>query len=174
MDGPNSKLDSASTFNTMTELHRVGKTAATAMIVTLHQRSELVIEMADTLLLILKAQMCFSGAADQAAEYFQILALEQPPRSLDFAWRLDVINRDFEDHQRVVWCIDTWPKSDTAILLTSLLGCRGAPKPSSFTSFKRLPSPSFKHGHPATSFGHQTCVLKQQDLLNAIRNRAVV
>lgn len=171
LDEPLSGLDAASAHNVMNELRRVAKMTSMSMILTVHQPSELVFEMADTLLLIADGKTCYFGKASEAAAHFRNLAFERPARSSDIEWMLDLVNRDFGKHDVVDKCIESWPSSTAANELNAALDVRGVPLTSDGAKSKNHSSvrPSY-----AVGLFQQTLVLTRRGIRNTIRNPAVL
>lgn len=178
LDEPTSGLDSATAHNVMLELRRIAKTTSTAMIITVHQPSELVFEMADTLLLISEGNTCYFGDSKEAANHFRMLGFNQPPRSSDIEWMLDIVNRDFGHHENVDRCISAWKHSDAARLLEQKLESCGIPKTNQYGETEGAVSvartPRFERMQYAVGFLQQTKVLTKRGILNTIRNPAVL
>lgn len=172
LDEPLSGLDSATAFNVMTELRRIVSTTSMAMIMTVHQPGELVFEMADNLLLISEGNTCYFGPAKQAASYFTSLGFQKPPRTSDIEWMLDLINRDFGNHDVVDKCIRQWKISDAAKQLDADLDEAGV-LPISKDTLKSIPK-SKETVQYAVSLWQQTFVLAKRGILNTIRNPAVL
>lgn len=173
LDEPTSGLDSATAYNVMGELRKIAKTTGMAMVITVHQPSELVFEMADMLFLISEGHTCFFGPAAEAAGYFQSLGLERPPRSSDIEWMLDLINKDFGHPETVDKCIESWPTSSYQTNLLGMLNAlgvpesgQGAPETKGMLKRERMKYP--------VSFLQQTKVLTYRGVLNTIRNPAVL
>lgn len=171
LDEPLSGLDAASAHNVMNELRRVAKMTSMSMILTVHQPSELVFEMADTLLLIADGKTCYFGKASEAVSHFQSLGFERPPRSSDIEWMLDLINRDFGRHDVVDKCIESWPGSSAASELNAALDVRGVPHTSEEAKATKRPTKCSKH---AVGLLQQTLVLTRRGIRNTIRNPAVL
>lgn len=170
LDEPTSGLDSATAFYVMTELKRIAKTTGMSMIITVHQPSELVFEMADTLLLISGGQTCYFGPANKASEHFTSLGMEPPPRSSEIEWMLDLVNKDFGDHETVDKCIETWQSSKANEALTTHLHAMGVPEMDESESVRpRDASMSY-----AVGFLQQVYVLTRRGIVNTIRNPAVL
>lgn len=170
LDEPTSGLDSATAFNVMSELKRIAKTTGTSMIITVHQPSELVFEMADTLLLITEGRTCYFGAAHDAVSHFKDLGFSPPPRASDIEWMLDLINKDFGNVDTVDKCIMEWPSSKHAQRLSHDLADIGVQEDEKAHSLTRK---NPKLSYPV-SFFQQTMVLTKRGVLNTIRNPAVL
>lgn len=181
LDEPTSGLDSATAFNVMSELRRVAHSTRMAMIVTVHQPSEVVFEMADTLLLISEGRTCYFGEASSAAEHFRKLGFVKPERASEIEWMLDLINRDFGHNDTVDRCIEAWPKSEAARQLDEHLNEKGVPS----TTASHANSAQAANGNEnssgkdvsmryAVGFLQQTMVLTKRGILNTIRNPAVL
>lgn len=170
LDEPTSGLDSATAFHVMSELKRIAKTTGMSMIITLHQPSELVFEMADTLLLISSGSTCYFGPADEASKYFHSLGFTKPTKSSDIEWMLELVNQDFGRLEVVEKCIRSWPRSEHAANLqreiedmeASCADLHGGP-------VKRMERMKY-----ASSFLQQTITLTRRGVLNTIRNPAVL
>lgn len=169
LDEPTSGLDSATAYNVMSELRRIAKLTSMAMVITVHQPSELVFEMADTLLLITEGQMCYFGAANRAANYFRSLGLIPSPRASDIEWMLDLINRDFGRHETVDKCLRAWSGSPSANELSTKLYDAGVPHKASECRISNFGPVNYP-----VSFFQQIKVLTTRGLLNTIRNPAVL
>lgn len=171
LDEPTSGLDSATAFNVMGELKRIAKTTGTALAVTVHQPSELVFEMADTLLLISEGHTCYFGPAHEAAEHFRSLGFVQPQRASEIEWMLDLINKDFGDVDRVDKCIAKWPGSKPAVALEQDLKRLHVPENNDGASEIGRNAKSMQY---AVGFLQQTMTLTKRGIRNTIRNPAVL
>lgn len=171
LDEPLSGLDAASAHNVMGELRRVAKMTSMSMILTVHQPSELVFEMADTLLLIADGKTCYFGNASQAADHFLSLGFERPPRSSDIEWMLHLINRDFGRHEIVDRCIESWPASPAATELDTALDVLGVPQTSEGDKSAKVSANGSRY---AVGLLQQTLVLTRRGVCNTIRNPAVL
>ncbi|KAI0557173.1 ABC transporter ATP-binding protein [Gracilaria domingensis] len=170
LDEPTSGLDSATAFHVMTELKRIAMTTGMSMIITVHQPSELVFEMADTLLLISGGSTCYFGPAMKAAGYFSALGFSKPEKTSDIEWMLDLVNKDFGHLDTVKKCVDNWPKSEFAADLAQELRELedSSDKEVGFMGKK------LEHMQYASSFMQQTLTLTRRGVLNTIRNPAVL
>lgn len=172
LDEPLSGLDSATAFKIMTELRDIVKTTATSVIMSVHQPSELVFEMADTLLLLTEGRTCYFGVAREAAQYFGTLGFARPSRYSDIEWMLDLINRDFGNHSAVNRCIAEWPKSRPSVWLERKLD-EGASHQSS-VSVQQAKVGNVTGRCYGVSFWQQTRALVHRGTLNMLRNPLVV
>lgn len=173
LDEPTSGLDSATAFNVMGELRNIAKATGMAMVITVHQPSELVFEMADTLLLISEGKTCYFGAADAAAEYFCGLGFVRPPRQSDIEWMLDLINKDFGDVSTVDKCIQSWPQSAPAEQLERTLRRLNVPESQEDAKAEKMDKNTKSMAY-AVGFVQQTMILTKRGILNTIRNPAVL
>lgn len=171
LDEPTSGLDSATAFNVMGELKRIAKTTGTALAITVHQPSELVFEMADTLLLVSEGHTCYFGPAHEAAEHFRSLGFVQPPRASEIEWMLDLINKDFGHVERVDKCIAAWPESVPAATLQENLKRLDVPENDEGVKEMGTNAKSMDY---AVGFLQQTIVLTKRGVKNTIRNPAVL
>lgn len=171
LDEPTSGLDSATAHNVMDELRNIAKTTGMAMIITVHQPSELVFEMADTLLLISGGHTCYFGPVKGAAQYFNDMGFEKPPRTSDIEWMLDLVNCDFGDAAAVRRCVDEWPESRPARELDALLDRLNVPEdaPDKHELLERGDKMPY-----AVSFWQQANVLTRRGIINTLRNPAVL
>ncbi|CAN8065787.1 unnamed protein product [Agarophyton chilense] len=172
LDEPTSGLDSATAYHVMSQLRRIAKTIGMSMIITVHQPSELVFEMADTLLLISGGSTCYFGPAHNAAGYFSSLGFSKPDNTSDIEWMLDLVNKDFGHLETVEKCIESWPKSQPAADLQQEL------KELEEASEKQLQGKGLgkkmERMKYASSFMQQTITLTRRGVLNTIRNPAVL
>lgn len=172
LDEPLSGLDSATAFKIMSELRYIAKKSGMSMIMSVHQPSELVFEMADSLLLLTEGRTCFFGAAQDAAQYFKSLGFVRPNRYSDIEWMLDLINRDFGNNNAVDKCINTWPRSQFGRNLELILDERASQ--TSSKSAQRATARQSGGGFYAVSFWQQTRALVHRGILNMLRNPFVV
>lgn len=168
LDEPTSGLDSASAFHVMQQLRNLTKNTGMTVIVTVHQPSALLFEMADSLLLLSNGQTCYFGAAKSAGDYFSALGFERAPRMSEVEWILDLINKDFGKEEIVDRCIDSWPASHRALALTADLDRLGVPM-----HVDALEDDSNTLSYNV-GFAQQTIVLFKRGLVNMIRNPVVV
>lgn len=171
LDEPLHGLDAASAHSVMSELRRVANTTSMSMILTVQQASELVFEMADTLLLIADGKMCYFGDSTQVAVHFQNLGYEKPSRSSDIEWVLDLVNRDLGRGEIVDKCIDAWRTSPAAQTLNSALEDCDVPQTSSTSKMAKVTKRSSPY---AVGLPQQIAVLVRRGLLNSFRNPAVL
>ncbi len=171
LDEPTSGLDSATSYNVMKELKAIAQKTGTAMIITIHQPSELVFEMADRLLLISEGNTCYFGDSHQAATYFTKLGFKKSPRVSEIEWILDLVNKDFGNPENVQKCIDSWKGSENRKTLDSDLKTRkhGGDEDDSNTTEQSVNKMQY-----AVSFFQQTKILLRRGVLNTIRNPAVL
>ncbi|PXF43928.1 ABC transporter G family member 11 [Gracilariopsis chorda] len=170
LDEPTSGLDSATAFHVMTELKRIAKTTGMSMIITLHQPSELVFEMADTLLLISSGSTCYFGPAHEASKYFHSLGFSKPSKSSDIEWMLELVNQDFGRLETVEKCIRSWPRSEHAANLQHEVEDMEA----SCADLHGGAGKRMERMNYASSFLQQTITLTRRGVLNTIRNPAVL
>lgn len=134
LDECTSGLDSATAYHVMSELKRIAQSTAMAMIVTVHQPSQLIFEMADNLLLLSKGQTVYFGPAHAAVAHFVSLGFSLTPRVSDVEWMLDLVNHDFGQHDAVERCIRAWPSTPPALALSKVLDDKGVPNPTMTTT----------------------------------------
>lgn len=111
LDEPTSGLDSASAFSIVSSLRRFAKATKTAILMTIHQPSELLFELGDKLLLLSSGRQVFFGPLREIEPHFLRLGFECPPRTSIAEWLLDLVNKDFGDTAVVDKCLDAWPNS---------------------------------------------------------------
>lgn len=134
LDESTSGLDSATAYHVMSDLKRIAQSTAMAMIVTVHQPSQLIFEMADNLLLLSKGQTVYFGPAHAAVDHFVSLGFSPTPRVSDIEWMLDLVNHDFGQHEAVERCIRAWPSTPPALALSKVLDDKGVPNPTRTTT----------------------------------------
>lgn len=173
LDEPTSGLDSATAFHVMSELKRITKRTGKAMVITVHQPSQLIFEMADNLLLLTKGKQVYFGRASEASGHFTKLGFIPTPRASDIDWMLDLINQDFGQTHVVEQCIDAWPTSNDCKRLEKILddeiGMTQKNDVEQKEERQQQDSPRYNVG-----FLQQTMVLTKRGMLNAIRNPAVL
>lgn len=171
LDEPLSGLDSATAYKIMGELKRIAKVTGMGMIITVHQPSALVFDMADTLLLISEGNTCYFGGARRAGEHFRSLGFIQPPKTSEIEWMLDLINKDFGDVEKVDKCITKWRTSLAADELEQDLARLNVPEDSKGAKGLEKGGKSISY---AVGFLQQVKVLTYRGVLNTIRNPAVL
>lgn len=134
LDECTSGLDSATAYHVMSELKRIAQSTAMAMIVTVHQPSQLIFEMADNLLLLSKGQTVYFGPAHAAVDHFVSLGFSPTPRVSDVEWMLDLVNPYFGQHDAVERCIRAWPSTPPAFSLSKVLDDKDVPNPMATTT----------------------------------------
>lgn len=195
LNEPTSGLENATAYNLMEDLRRISKATAIAMIITVHQPSQLILEIADNILLMSEGKTCYFGEAAAASKYFERLGFQKPRRVSDIEWSLDLINRNFGQHETVDRCIESWPDSNESMAVYQRLDERGVLHQRSPKSQKRRKTgdsgDSGEQSENATakeqkqgqkkeqlvsykaSFLRQTKMLTMRGFLNMIRNPAV-
>lgn len=171
LDEPTSGLDSATAFKVMGELKRIAKATGTAIVLTVHQPSGKIFDMADTLLLISEGRTCYFGPPNNAADHFRLLGFVQPKRTSEIEWMLDLVNKDFGDIGQVDICISGWPGSKAEQLLMDDLKRLNVPK--TVEDEKRIGKNS-SNAEYAVSFWQQTMTLTKRGIRNTIRNPAIL
>lgn len=172
LDEPLSGLDSATAFKIMSELRHIVKNSGMLLIMSVHQPSELVFEMADTLLLLTEGRTCFYGAAKDASQYFRSLGFDRPNRYSDIEWMLDLINRDFGNNEAVDKCIKDWEQSEFGKNLNRKLDDNVWQTPSILT--RKFENRKKKERFYRVGFLQQTRALFHRGILNMLRNPFVV
>lgn len=128
LDEPTSGLDSASSYSIMSSLQSWAQATQTPMIITIHQPSQLLFELGDTLLLLSGGHTAFFGPIDNVSEHFKLLGFTRPEGTSTAEWLLNLINREFGSDVIVDACLSGWPTSPACALLTARLEEAGVPR----------------------------------------------
>eukprot|EP00186_Timspurckia_oligopyrenoides_P002527 CAMPEP_0182445364 /NCGR_PEP_ID=MMETSP1172-20130603/3509_1 /TAXON_ID=708627 /ORGANISM="Timspurckia oligopyrenoides, Strain CCMP3278" /LENGTH=650 /DNA_ID=CAMNT_0024641125 /DNA_START=139 /DNA_END=2091 /DNA_ORIENTATION=+ len=181
LDEPTSGLDSAASYYVMKELQNLVRTTNMTLIITIHQPSELVFEMADKLLLLSGGQTCYFGDAHKAGDYFTKSGFSCPPRMSQIEWMVDLINQDFGDTQTVWKCRDNWANSEEAKTCDRDVMERGCQTKEEAAAeqvggMKRIAKglDSDNKMEYAVGFFQQCMVLVRRGVLNTVKNPVVI
>lgn len=114
LDEPTSGLDSASAFHVMSSLRHFAKATKTPLIVTIHQPSVSLFELADSLLLMSGGNSVYMGPLSKLIPHFSLLGFQCPSHISVPEYLLDLVNRDFGTHteETVAAIIKGWVSSD--------------------------------------------------------------
>ena len=168
LDEPTSGLDSASAFSIMTSLRHFAKATQTPFLITIHQPSERLFAVGDSLLLLTGGSTAYFGPIAKLEQHFATLGFQLPVGSSMADWLLDLINRNFGEHDIVDSIIQGWDTSAAKKVLDEKLVDMQCPMQDSSVDLNDGP---VKY---RTSQYEATLALLQRGFTNAKRAPAVI
>lgn len=115
LDEPTSGLDAAAAFKLIELLRDVSRKENISVVITIHQPSEVVLNMADRILLLSGGHTVYFGSTDGALTYFERQLGKTCPEHISRAeWMLNVVDTSFQSVEVVAPLIEAWPISRNA------------------------------------------------------------
>ena len=114
LDEPTSGLDAAAAYHIVKVLNKLARTKGVAVVLTIHQPSEAVLALADTVHLLSCGRTAYFGSPRDLATHFKQLGCSLPPHTSRAEWALHLIDTSFSEKEQVTPLLDAWPSSPAA------------------------------------------------------------
>jgi ABC-type multidrug transport system ATPase subunit len=103
LDEPTTGLDSAAAFSIVKHLVELARDMNVAVIMTIHQPSEMVFDMLQDLLLLEGGRLAYTGPLPSTERYFKSLGYNCPKEAGLADFYLDLVYKAPESHQQQSW-----------------------------------------------------------------------